>query len=197
MAFLPSVLRMIICVKPYFTNDININRDYYNALYDDIIFPDKLAGIHYKAAIKVRNRWMIDNSDFVLIYTFRNYGGAYEAKKYAERSHKNIAVMLAGLVEDSEKKSASLKAQCEKAERELESSQSLIKDLNDQYDEILSWSSLYDSASIEANKMIVNSMIKRVDVYRNYELNVELNMNIRQFFLGEKPDSNSANKKIA
>jgi len=27
-------------------------------------------------------------------------------------------------------------------------------------------------------------MIKRVDVYRNYELNVELNMNIRQFFLG-------------
>ena len=26
--------------------------------------------------------------------------------------------------------------------------------------------------------------IKRVDVYRNYELNVELNMNIRRFFLG-------------
>ena len=92
--------------------------------------------------------------------------------------------MLAGLVEDSEKKSASLKAQCEKAEREVESSQSLIKDLNDQYDQIISWSSLYDSASIEAKKMIVNSMIKRVDVYRNYELNVELNMNIRQFFLG-------------
>ena len=53
-----------------------------------------------------------------------------------------------------------------------------------QYDEIISWSSLYDSASIEAKKMIINSMIKRVDVYRNYELNVELNMNIRQFFLG-------------
>ena len=32
--------------------------------------------------------------------------------------------------------------------------------------------------------MIINSMIKRVDVYRGYELNVELNMNIRQFFLG-------------
>ncbi len=52
------------------------------------------------------------------------------------------------------------------------------------YDKIISWSSLYDSASIEAKKMIINSMIKRVDVYRNYELNVELNMNIRQFFLG-------------
>ena len=92
--------------------------------------------------------------------------------------------MLAGLVEDSEEKSESLKVQCEKAESEVESSKTLIKDLNDQYDEIISWSSLYDSAPIEAKKMIVNSMIKRVDVYRNYELNVELNMNIRQFFLG-------------
>ena len=27
-------------------------------------------------------------------------------------------------------------------------------------------------------------MIKRVNIYRNYELNVELNINIRQFFLG-------------
>ena len=52
------------------------------------------------------------------------------------------------------------------------------------YDKIISWLSVYDSASIEAKKMIVNSMIKRIDVYRNYELNVELNMNIHQFFLG-------------
>ena len=53
-----------------------------------------------------------------------------------------------------------------------------------QYDEIISWSSLYDSASIEVKKMIVNSMIKRIDVYRNYDLNIELNMNFRLFFLG-------------
>ena len=98
--------------------------------------------------------------------------------------------MLAGLVEDSEKKCESLKAHCEKAETEVESSKNLIKDLNEQYDEIISWSSLYDSATIEAKKMIVNSMVKRVDVYRNYELNVELNMNIRQFFLGMEETEN-------
>ena len=28
-------------------------------------------------------------------------------------------------------------------------------------------------------------MIKHVDVYRNYDLNIELNMNIRRFFLGK------------
>ena len=80
----------LICIKPYFTNDINTNRDYYTALYDDIIIPDELAGIHYKAAIKARNRWMIDNSEIILIYTIRNYGGAYDALKYAERKGKCI-----------------------------------------------------------------------------------------------------------
>ena len=28
---------------------------------------------------------MIDHSDIVLIYTKRSYGGAYEARRYAER----------------------------------------------------------------------------------------------------------------
>ena len=92
--------------------------------------------------------------------------------------------MLAELAEESEARVQSLKERFDEAQREVESSENLIKDLNVQYDEIISWSSLYDSASIEAKKMIINSMIKRVDVYRNYELNVELNMNIRQFFLG-------------
>ena len=78
----------------------------------------------------------------------------------------------------------------EKGELDVESSKTLIKDLNDQYNEIISWSRLYDSAPIEAKKMIVNSMIKRVDVYRNYDLNIELNMNIRQFFLGMEETEN-------
>ncbi len=80
----------LIGVKPYFTNDINTNREYYAAIYDDIIIPDELAGIHPKAAIKARNRWIIDNSDIVLIYTVRNFGGAYEAKRFAERNGKRL-----------------------------------------------------------------------------------------------------------
>lgn len=80
----------LICVKPYFTNDINTNKDYYVALYDDIIIPDELADIHYKAAINARNRWMIDNSDIIVVYTVRNYGGAYEALKYAKRNRRTV-----------------------------------------------------------------------------------------------------------
>ena len=75
----------LICVKPYFTSDLNTNGEYYAALYDDVVIPDELADIHPKAAIKYRNRWMIDHSDIILIYTQRSYGGAYEARRYAER----------------------------------------------------------------------------------------------------------------
>lgn len=83
----------LICVKPYMTNDINKGRDYYSTLYDDVIIPDELAGIHYKAAIKARNRWMIDHSELVIVYMIREHGGAYEAKRYAERRSKHIIVI--------------------------------------------------------------------------------------------------------
>ena len=35
-----------------------------------------------------------------------------------------------------------------------------------------------------AKKMIVNAMIRRIDVYNGYKLNIEFNVNIRQFFEG-------------
>ena len=80
----------LICVKSYFTNDLNINGEYYAALYDDVIIPDELADIHPKAAIKYRNCWMIDHSDIILIYTQRAFGGAYEARRYAEKIEKEM-----------------------------------------------------------------------------------------------------------
>lgn len=83
----------LICVKPYMTNDINTDRGYYAAMYDYVIIPYELAGIHYKAAIKVRNRWIIDHSELVIVYMIREHGGAYEAKRYAERRSKHIIVI--------------------------------------------------------------------------------------------------------
>ena len=59
-----------------------------------------------------------------------------------------------------------------------------MKDLGDSYDEIISLSELYDSASLEAKKMIVNAMIARIDVFKDYRLHIEFNFNIRQFFEG-------------
>ena len=59
-----------------------------------------------------------------------------------------------------------------------------MQELSDSYDEILSWSELYGNATMEAKKMIANAMITRIDVYKDYRLDIELNFNIRQFFEG-------------
>ena len=80
----------LICVKPYFTNEINTNGEYYAAMYDDIVIPPAIIGVHYKRAITARNRWMVDNSDLIVSYIIRDYGGAADTIKYAKRMDKRI-----------------------------------------------------------------------------------------------------------
>lgn len=82
---------MLICVKPYMTKEINENHIYYSGLYyDDIIIPTELTGIHYKAAIKKRNHWIVNHSDLVIIYAVRKYGGAYNALRYSIENSKAV-----------------------------------------------------------------------------------------------------------
>ena len=83
----------LICVMPYMTKEINTQGEYLYTLYDDIIIPTELADVHYKSAITKRNQWMIQKSDLVIAYTNRNYGGAYNAKRYAQRLKKEIITL--------------------------------------------------------------------------------------------------------
>ena len=80
----------LVCVKPYFTSDLNTKKEYYCSLYDDIIIPPEIIGIHYKAAIKARNQWMVDHSNLIISYVIRNYGGAAQAVRYACNQGKQI-----------------------------------------------------------------------------------------------------------
>ncbi len=62
--------------------------------------------------------------------------------------------------------------------------QAVLDALNAQYDDIISWADMYDSASMEAKKMIVSCLIKRVDVYRDYKLHIDFNIDFEQFSMG-------------
>lgn len=81
---------MLVLVRPYFSNELNIHKQYYEYSYDDIIIPTELAGCYYKAAITKRNFWMIEQSQFVLSGVCHDFGGAYEAIKYARKNKKQI-----------------------------------------------------------------------------------------------------------
>jgi hypothetical protein len=81
---------IIKILKPYFLNELNVNKEYYEYYYDDVIIPEELAGSHYKSAIAKRNRWMIDQSQTILSGVYRDFGGAFEAIKYAQKRDKRV-----------------------------------------------------------------------------------------------------------
>lgn len=72
-------------VLPYLTNDINENKSFYEMSYDNIIVPFELAGVHYKSVITKRNRWLVDNSDWLIAFVYRDFGEAYTTLRYAEK----------------------------------------------------------------------------------------------------------------
>ena len=73
-------------VLPYPVADI----EYYQKYYDGIIIPECVSGVYPKSAITARNRWMVEQSELVIVNVERNNGGAYTAMKYAEKLNKKI-----------------------------------------------------------------------------------------------------------
>ncbi len=74
----------LILVLPY---KVAALKDY-EKYYDNIIIPDRVDGAHPKAAITLRNKWMVEQSDLVIVYIERDTGGAYVAMTYAEKLKK-------------------------------------------------------------------------------------------------------------
>ncbi len=77
-------------ILPYLSAELNNNKAEYERYYDAIILPEAVDGVHFKAAITVRNRWMVDRADLIISGVCRNYGGAYDAVRYAERKGREI-----------------------------------------------------------------------------------------------------------
>lgn len=82
-------LRLVL-VMPYLTARLNVNKAFYEAQYDEILIPAELDGVHPKAAIGLRNRWMVDRSDIVIAALHRDFGGAAEAVRYAHAIERTV-----------------------------------------------------------------------------------------------------------
>ena len=73
-------------VLPYVVADL----EYYEKYYDNVLIPEIMHDVYPKFAITLKNRWMIDRSDLVVVYSEHERGGAYTALKYAEKKNKRI-----------------------------------------------------------------------------------------------------------
>ena len=77
---------ILILVLPHTVKDM----EYYEKYYDEMIIPESIGKAHYKNAITLRNRWMVDQADLVIVNVERQSGGAYTAMRYAEKQNKQV-----------------------------------------------------------------------------------------------------------
>jgi DNA invertase Pin-like site-specific DNA recombinase len=92
--------------------------------------------------------------------------------------------ILSELVNNARTKMLDADARLTELNAEMEESSHRIDAIKSDYRRIMEWSSIFDSSDMEVKKMIAGYIIKRVDVYSDYRLHIEFNMNFAQFELG-------------
>ena len=66
---MPSIrLPLLILILPYVTAEYEKNEEYFHQYYDDVEICYEASCSHYKAAITIRNKYMVDRSDLVICY---------------------------------------------------------------------------------------------------------------------------------
>ena len=94
------------------------------------------------------------------------------------------ADLLNGLITTAQEKSNEAEKVIATLQNELEDSKRMLAEIKDQYNKALNWSEVFDDADIEAKKMIVSYLIKKVSVRRGYNVDIEFNIDFEQFSIG-------------
>ena len=80
----------IILVLPYMKAEYRDNELSYLSYYDEVEICSELSEAHYKSAIQVRNRCMVDRSNLVVCCIQHKSGGAYRTMQYAKKQGKQV-----------------------------------------------------------------------------------------------------------
>ncbi len=62
----------------------------------DTLLPEGIETVPRRFAIDYRNKWMLEQSDFVVTYVTHSFGGAAKFKELAEKKNK-VVIELSGL----------------------------------------------------------------------------------------------------
>ena len=89
--------------------------------------------------------------------------------------------MLRPVIEAQERKYADLMTAYKEAEADYYDAENNRLAVSEKFDDMLEWAAMYNNADIAAKKMIVSRIIDRVDMYRDYEIKITLNISIEQF----------------
>ena len=80
----------LVLVLPYMRAEYRDNEAAFLDYYDEVEICEESARAHFKAAIQIRNRCMVDRSDLVVCCIQHQSGGAYKTVQYAQRLGKRV-----------------------------------------------------------------------------------------------------------
>ena len=108
----------------------------------------------------------------------------FEKQRIQQQANRYGTEMLSDLIREAESECARLEEQCADARRDVKDTENLLRQLSDSFDELISWAELYESASLEKKKMVVNALINRIEVSRDYKVKIDFNFDFEQFTQG-------------
>ncbi len=76
----------ITWVMPYEKADYIKNQQYYDDLFDYVEVCTDSKNAYPKSAIQIRNKYIVDHSDFVIFFVEHTSGGAYQTLKYVKKT---------------------------------------------------------------------------------------------------------------
>ena len=74
----------LIWILPYLTKELHSQHVSYQEYYNEIEICEKSSFAYPKAAFTIRNREMINRSDFVIFFVTHTSGGAFQTLEYAK-----------------------------------------------------------------------------------------------------------------
>ena len=80
----------LVWVMAYPKAEYSNNEESFDDYYDEIEICEASSHCHFKSAIQVRNRNMVDRSDLVVCSVERDSGGAYSTLQYARKQEKQV-----------------------------------------------------------------------------------------------------------
>ena len=86
------------------------------------------------------------------------------------------------MIEDTRSKLAALAQELEQAREKAADLKNSAVAVQKEYDKIMSWAELYAGSSVEGKKMILRQLIERVNIGKNFEIEVEFKISVTQFF---------------
>lgn len=80
----------LVWVMPYPRAEYENNAESFDNYYDEIEVCEESSRAHFKGAIQIRNRHMVDRASLLICYVEHESGEAYQTLQYAKKQEKKI-----------------------------------------------------------------------------------------------------------